>query len=264
MAAGRYDACITSVAHFLRAAAVEPGLAARFVCMTVPRTHLAAFVVEGRAATHGRRIADFGDLDGASVIGPPDSGTVKEYRLLLNSLGAAPGASVDVAYQEIRRAWAEGRGDVALEFAEFLPDFTAAARQGGGDARCLPFADAGLDVYGSGLVAGVSLLRDRGDVVRRLVSAVRDSLVATRAEPELGLDMMRARYPALDLVRAVEGWRAGAHLIFDGVPDERMGAMGAGRWRRTIAHHATAHGTPAIRPEDAFEGRFTGEEARTP
>src|SRR5919201_1477484 len=69
VAAGRYDACLTSVAHYLRARREEPGRAARFVFMIARRPHIAAFVIEGRPADHGRPIVDFADLAGASFIG---------------------------------------------------------------------------------------------------------------------------------------------------------------------------------------------------
>src|SRR5919202_3264113 len=62
-AMGRYDACLTSVAHFLRAKAEEPEVEARFVTMVAHDTHMAVF------ARRQSGIRAFDDLEGASVLG---------------------------------------------------------------------------------------------------------------------------------------------------------------------------------------------------
>src|ERR671932_909622 len=171
-AMGRYDVCLTSVAHYLRAQAEEPGLAARFVFMVARRTHMAAFAVEGRRASHGREIESFADLERASVLGSPDKAFSREYDALLRHLGLERGPLVEKPYDETMAALAAGEADVAADFLDLLPAFEAA----GADVVTLPFADAGIDVYGSGAVAGTHFIDERPEALRRLVRGLRDAL----------------------------------------------------------------------------------------
>lgn len=219
--------------------------------MVARRPHLAAFVVEGRAARHGRPIHDFADLDGASVLAAPESGLWREYRALLSTFGAEPGPAV-----ESRRTFAaiaRGDVDVGLEFLEMLPRYRAAARKEGVEVRALPFYEAGLDVYGSGLVAGRTLLAERAEVVRRVVCALADALAATREDPWPGAEGMRSRYRGVDPESAVAAWTTGLPLVFF---DDAVGAMDAAGWERTIAHHAAVHGTAAVPAEEVFDASY--------
>src|ERR671932_145699 len=110
VAAGSYDACLTSVAHFLRAKQEDPALAARFVFMVARQTHFAAFAIDGRDAEHGRPIESVGDLEGASFLGEPHSPFVREYLALLALAGIRPGRGVPVPYEEQLEALARGDG----------------------------------------------------------------------------------------------------------------------------------------------------------
>ena len=148
VAAGRLDLCLTSVAHFLAAKREDPQLAARFVFMVARQSHMGAFVVRGRKGPHGRRIKKHRDLDGASLLGDPNSAFGREYRTLLERLGIAPGppAEPDIPYPDIMRALAEGRGAVAGGGADLLPRFQAVADPHGVRIDVMTVHAAGIDV----------------------------------------------------------------------------------------------------------------------
>lgn len=254
VAEGRNDLCLTSVAHFLAARRQEPELEARFVFMVARQTHMGAFVVRGRKGPHGRRIKTPRDLDGASVLGDPQSAFNREYATLLGRLGLAAGPFVDVAYEDIGRALAEGRGDVAADFVDLLPRFRAVADPLGVRIDCLPFHEAGIDIYGSGLVTGTRLLRERPATVRAAVSAFREALLASQDNPALGLEALIDHLPDVDPDLVVAGWQAGAPLIFD-AEDSALGSMRADKWRRTLQYHADAYGGSAdIDVDTVFDG----------
>lgn len=249
VAAGRYHACLTSVAHFLRAKRDDPDLGAKFIFMVARRTHLAAFCIADRPAAHGRPIEQIDDLAGATFLGEPRSPFVREYIALLRWLRLEPGPGVARPYDEQFDALAAGDGDVGIDFLDLRPRFEAALAPGQ-RLRALPFYEGGVDVYGSGLVAGVEWLESRPEAARRLTEALRDALLATREEPAAGLDALCRRYPRTDPTRALAGWSAGARLIFGG----ELGAMDAETWRRTIDHHALASGTPRLDVASVFDG----------
>jgi NitT/TauT family transport system substrate-binding protein len=243
VAEGRQDLCLTSVAHFLAARGQDPELGARFVFMVARHTHMAAFVVRDRAAAHGRPIKTHADLDGATLLGDRSSSFNREYAALLGRLDGTPGAAVDVPYEQIGAALAEGRGDVAADFVDLLPRFQAAAEPYGVQIDALPFHEAGIDIYGSGLVTSTRLLRERPETVRTVIDAFREALLVSRDDPELGLEALLEQIPSADPSLVVAGWKVGAQLIFEadgGVPS----SMNAEKWRRTIDFHADAYGTP--------------------
>jgi ABC-type nitrate/sulfonate/bicarbonate transport system substrate-binding protein len=253
VSAGRRDLCLTSVAHYLAACGEDPDVQARFVFMVARHTHMAAFVVRDRVAAHGRPIRSHADLEGATLLGDPGSSFNREYGALLGLLGVTPGAPVEVPYAQIGMALAEGRGDVAADFVDLLPRFQAAADPYGVEIVALPFHEAGIDIYGSGLVAGTRLLRERPQTARTVVEAFREALVASRDDPELGLQALLEQIPDADPGLVVAGWRAGAQLIFDEHGDV-AGRMDREKWQRTIDFHARAYGTPDdIDPLSVFD-----------
>ena len=252
VARGERDLCLTSVAHFLAAKRDDPELGARFVFMVARQTHMAAFAVRGRPAAHGRPIATHADLDGASLLGDPAAPFAREYRALLSQLRLRPGQAVDMPYADIEAALAQGRGDVAADFVDLHPRFRAAAEPFGATIDCLPFHEAGVDIYGSGLVTSLRLLDEAPDTVARAVTALREALLLSRDDPELGLDGLLSHVPTADARLVTAGWQAGATLIF-GDDDAPLGTMSEEKWRRTIAYHADASGAPLeLTPDDVF------------
>ena len=243
VAEGRQDLCLTSVAHFLAARRADPDLAARFVFMVARRSHMGAFVVRGRPAAHGAAIESHAGLDGASLLGDPESPFAREYGALLRHLGVRRGPAVELPYEQIERALAEGRGDVAADFVDLLPRFQAAADPLGVQIDCLAFHAAGIDVYGSGLVTSTRLLDERPDIVRAAVAAFREALLASHDDPSLGLEALLHHVPAARPDLVIAGWEAGSELIFGAEPGS-LGTMSADKWRRTIAYHADAYGGP--------------------
>lgn len=254
VAAGELDLCLTSVAHFLAAKRADPDLEARFVFMVARQSHMAAFVVRDRPAAHGRPIQTFADLDGASLLGDPGSAFASEYNALLHHLGACAGPPVDMPYESIMRALAEGRGDVAADFVDLHPRFQTAGDLSGVRIDALPFHAAGIDIYGSGLVASTRMLRERPDTVRAAVAAFHEALLASRAQPRLGLQALLEHIPTAKEDVVLAGWDASAGAIFE-ADDSALGSMSEAKWRRTLEYHAQAFGGPRdLAVDEVFDG----------
>ncbi|HTN23442.1 MAG TPA: ABC transporter substrate-binding protein [Solirubrobacteraceae bacterium] len=262
VAEGRNDLCLTSVAHFVKARAEDPELGARFVFMVARQSHMGAFVVRGRKDRDGHRIKKHRDLDGASVLGDPDSAFGREYTTLLGRLGLTPGPWVDVPYPDIMQALAEGKADVAADFVDLLPRFQAVADPLGVRIDVMPFHEAGIDIYGSGLVASTRMLRERPQTVRAAVAAFQEALLASQENPALGLEALIDHVPGADPGLVVAGWQAGSALIFD-AETTALGTMNADKWRRTLEYHADAYGGPRdIDVDSVFDGSvLAGDDA---
>lgn len=258
LARGAYDACLTSVAYFLRAKDEEPALPVRFVFMVARRTHMAAFCRADHAVDGGRAPETLSDLAGASLLGTADSPFVREYVGAMAELGIDAGPLVELPYDEVMEALAAGRGDVAADYLDLLPAFESAAAAQGVTVRALPFYRSGLDLYGSGLVVADRMRTERPEALGRLVAAVRGALELTRRQPRIGLPLLTSRFPEAEEARALEGWRAGEPLIFgDSADGAALGAMDASTWQRTIAFHAATHGTRSISQTRPTTRRFS-------
>jgi ABC-type nitrate/sulfonate/bicarbonate transport system substrate-binding protein len=220
--------------------------------MIARETHLAAFVIDGRPGVHGQPIRGIKGLAGASYLGERESGFVREYLALLRWLELEPGAAVAAPYEEQFEALARGKADVGIDFLDLRPRFEAAL-ESGQRLRPLPFFEAGIHLYGSGLVASTRLIEARPEAIRRLVSALREALFATRDDPAAGLAELCRRFPATDRERALAGWRAGSPLIFDW---GELGAMDRETWKRTLEHFAAVHDASTLEVEAVFDGVF--------
>ena len=265
MAAGQYDCSFTSAKHFLTAKGKEPQLEAKFVFMVARRPHMAAFAIEGRPAAHGRAVEGFLDLHGATFVGHPDSPFTLEYMALLRHLNVESGGVLGLPYGEVMEALAAGKADIAADWLDLLPDFQKAARRFGVQAIALPFFEAGVPSYGSGIVANTDVISSRPEALRRFVAALREGLVATHRQPELGVEAMLDSFPEIDPQRAISQWTAGERLIFDGAVNvEALGAMDTVGWEATIAYHSATYGTGDLSPETMFVSSFTTRKEADP
>lgn len=267
VASGRYDCCLTSVRNFIEAKEFDPRLAARYVLMVSRRSHIAAFTLARGTARPARSVEDFDQLNGASFLRYTDASYMgaPEYLPLLQLLRLHPGAIIDVQYSELYEALAEGRGEVAVSWLNLLPDLHAIARRQNVHVQAFPFCKAGLNVYGSGIVASQDLMDTRPEVLQRFLLALREALEAVRRDPGIALRVFRERYPDRDTGRATDVWNAGKQLIFgDDDAQDALGTMDTATWRATIEHHARSYGSAYFSPQEAFDptivARTTTEE----
>lgn len=256
VAAGDADFCLTSIAHYLRAWAEQPGVAARFMFAVTQRTHTAAYVVDGRRMSTGRIPLHPRDLDGARLGATDDSGFAKAYRRFArHTLGLADVPLVEMPYPDGMAALGEGRCDVFADFIDLMPRIQG--RNPGVPLRAFRFADYGLSIYGSGMITSDRLIRERPDTVGRMAGAAREALVSARDQPEVGLASLLRRYPETDPAYAREGWRQSAGLIF-GWEAERCGPgyFEADRWEETIRYEADIQGMPLPPPAATYDNQF--------
>lgn len=264
---GEYDVCLTSVPYYLWARDEQPDLDARFVSMLSRRTHLTAFVVDGRAGAHGRSIRTLADLEGASLARrtTPVPGTdglklrmfhnhearlARDYHALLARHGLAPGPVVDVGARSALEACLDGEADVSVEWVELGVALRAQAAARGAAIRSFSFAEGGTPGYLNGFVAWGETIRRRPEALGRFVSAVREAVIAVRDDPGPALDLMAVELPDRDRATVLERWRLGEPAMF---ADEHVGSVDAQGWASTLAYYVAIHGTKPFDVALAFD-----------
>ncbi|MFN2488702.1 MAG: ABC transporter substrate-binding protein [Actinomycetota bacterium] len=237
---GGLDACITSVAHYLRALQEDRALAACFALMIARRTHLAAFVVERNEGSGSP--TRLSELEGARLLGDERSSFTREYLAASRVAGVAAPKIVDAPHGQDLKLLLRGEGDVIVEFLEMLPRFASVARRHNVSIRALPFFEVLPDVYGSGLLIAERFLERSSKEADLLVSALREAIFATRADPDGRVPALRQSLRGVSGERVVAAWRLSEQLIFD--EEGGMGATTEPGWDRTRAHFGEVNGGP--------------------
>lgn len=246
VAAGGADLCLTSMAHYLRARAADPDLAARFVAAVVRRTPMAGLVAADSP------LSQPADLAGRRLGGPADSRLVAEYQQCLAHLELAPSVLVPIDYGEAPAALGRGEVDVVPDFVDLVP---RTRRQAGIPVRAVPF---GFELYSSGLVAADRLPLD---VVLRVRAAVAEALQRQREDPKAGLPELARRYPEADPADALEGWSLVEPNIFTGPPP---GVSEPGTWTASVRFTSSALGLEPPVPEAVFRPETVGPTLEVP
>jgi ABC-type nitrate/sulfonate/bicarbonate transport system substrate-binding protein len=230
---GVADVALIDLASLVDTVAAEPAFGARCVFVLGRHTPMAALFVQGRPApTHP--ITSPRDLLHARYGGEPASPFVQEHRALLRRLGGDdPAPLVELAYEQLFGALADGTIDVAPDYGGILPTYQRAA---GSDqpVGVLSHRDCGVSAYGTGLVATGRALGEQPEAVRAFLAVVASAYRAMRSQPEATVKAASAVLPEVDVDDALTEWREEEEpAIFD--PAQRLGGFDRSGWERTIA-----------------------------
>jgi ABC-type nitrate/sulfonate/bicarbonate transport system substrate-binding protein len=232
VADGEADFALTSVAYLLAGqAAAEGRLATRFAAVLHQRNPLAALVASGS------RLLTQDDLVDVKVAAS-GSWYVQEMNAALEHLGLPPATMVD-APSDVRAALRDGEIDLIPGWVDMSPTYS----RDGLEIRAIPLE---VEAYATGLAAADRLAPE-------LVARMRDALVAgyhlQREHPELGIDALRRRLPAISTEHLSTAWSVFEPYAFAGLGPL---AMDAERWQRTIDYTSAAHGLPSLPAEQVY------------
>lgn len=127
------------------------------------------------------------------------------------------------------------------------------------DITVLAYADHGLDLYGSVLVAREDYLKANPEVISGFVKATVDGSIGLFQDPEKGLAAVKAIEPLFDV--AIEGRRL-QYLIDRNVllspafKEHGLGYVDPERMATTIATNATVYGFEPLAPELVYTTEF--------
>lgn len=235
VADGRADAAFTSIAYFLSAQSEAGGaLPARFAAVCHRRSQIAALV----AAESG--IDQPAHLAGRLATARTFPWIVHEYEAALERLGIDASMISDAPRDgDPSEALARGEIEVIPTIIDMLP---VHARTGG-PQRAIPLD---IEVYGSGLVAAARLPLE---LVQRLLDAVGEGFELQRAQPQVGIEAYRRRFPRISDEHVRSSWSIFERYASAG---PGLGAMDAERWQATIDYTSAVHGLPAVAPESVY------------
>ena len=116
----------------------------------------------------------------------------------------------------------------------------------------LSYADAGLDLYGNGIIASDSIIKSNPDLVRRFVAATMQGLKDAIANPQEAGAIMNKHQRAVDADVA-----AGETKIVGTLTGTPLGVMDAGRVKRAIDIVGSAYSLKyPVTPDDIYAPGF--------
>ncbi|HSH60852.1 MAG TPA: ABC transporter substrate-binding protein [Acidimicrobiales bacterium] len=224
VAEGRADFALTSVYYALEARRRAGGeLPVRFVAVLHQRSPLAAFVAVDSPL---RRPADLG---GCRVSKSNAPWFDADYQAALARLGVEP--AVMVGPDELGRRPSLDRGEVDV-IGSWAEAVAVIRRRAGIPVRCIPF---GPPIYTTGLVAPDQV---RHDVVTRMAAALSEAVSQRCQRPDLGMEQLCERFPAVRPADAAEEWS----ILESYLLERRPAAMDADLWQDTLRYESDTHG----------------------
>ncbi|MCX7272958.1 MAG: ABC transporter substrate-binding protein [Burkholderiales bacterium] len=239
----------------LMMAAAESGVPVKAVYSVYSKQPDAIFTVKG-AGIDGLK-----SVGGKTVATAPFSSSNTTWPVILQANGIDP-ASVKLLKVDpatLAPLLAQGKVDATINWITVAPLFERVLRQAGKELLVLPWSTQGLDGYGLTLFASDKMIRERPDVLRRVLRAYAKATDFALKNPEAAAADLKAIVPEMDVAVAAGEFRASIPLIRNEVSARTgMGAFDPALLRTTWSWVARAMNYPAdkIDPEKLVDRRF--------
>lgn len=153
--------------------------------MVFCNSNLGVLWIEGR----GLDIKSAKDLIGKKVSATPGDGNTQIWPAVLaaNNMKASDVEMVYLDGTASLAALREGRVDASFGGASDQP---VTLRVAGFPAKCVTYAQLGVATLGSGLISHVDTIKERPDLMRRMVAATQKSWEAALKEPDAAVDAL--------------------------------------------------------------------------
>lgn len=182
----------------------------------------APFVIIGRK---DRGITtDFHSLEGKKIAAAAVESTRRSWPMVARKLRLKPDLFAWSTTDFSSRDNVMVRGDV--DGATYFHDSAVSlfARMKQDDLSVLPYANAGVNLYGNAILASSNLIAQNPRVIAAFLRATNRAIVETFANPAAAIAATRQREPILDEKVELERWRLTAQYL--GAPDTRGHGLG--------------------------------------
>jgi NitT/TauT family transport system substrate-binding protein len=153
--------------------------------MTLARSNLGVTWIDGR----GLDVKNARDLIGKKVSATPGDGNSQIWPAVLAANGMKE-SDIEMVYLDGTASLAalrEGRVDASLVGSSDQP---VTLRANGFPAKCVTYADLGVPALGSGVITHLDTLKERPELVAKIVKGVQRSWQAALAEPDAAVDAL--------------------------------------------------------------------------
>jgi NitT/TauT family transport system substrate-binding protein len=252
---GVYDFGIGDINVMAEFNAKNPASAIRDVYMLYYRSPLCVCTL----AKSG--IAKPTDLAGRKVGAAATDGAYRLFPAYAKTAGINTSAIAwDMVGLQLREA-VLARGDVeaVLGFDSTMYFGLQKAGIKAADIRFLYYSDAGLDLYGNGIMASQKILANHPDVVKRFVAVTARAWQAAIAEPEAAIAALQKHSPLINptLELAKLHWLIKNQLVTAESRADGLGGVRPERLAKALATVTATYGLPvALKPEDVFDPAF--------
>jgi NitT/TauT family transport system substrate-binding protein len=252
---GVYDLGVGDINVMMEFNAKNPAAAIRDVYMLYYRSPLCVATLTKSGITKP------GDLAGRKLGAAAPDGAYRLFSAYCKAVNLDP-ASVtwDMVGLQLREA-VLARGDVEaiLGFDSTIFFGLQKAGIGADDIRFLYYSDAGLDLYGNGIMVSQKLRTENPDAVKRFVAVTARAWQAAIADPEAAVAALKATAPLIDapLETAKLKWLIKNQLVTAESKADGLGGVRQERLEKGMATVATAFGLEsAPKLADVFDSAF--------
>lgn len=252
---GVYDAGIADINSMAEFNAKNAGAAVRMAYMVYFRSPLCV------ATLSKSGISKPADLAGRTIGAAAPDGA---YRLFSTYAKAARIDASSIKWNmvglQLREAiLAGGNADAILGFDSTM--FFGLSKTGikPDDIKFLYYADAGLDLYGNGIILSQTFRTKMPDVAGAFVAASARGWQAAAADPKAAIAALKAHSPLInaDLEEQKLRWLIKNQLTTGESKANGLGAIDTKRLASSLEAVAAGFGLPAVpRPEDVFDPSF--------
>lgn len=252
---GVYDAGIADINSMAEFNAKNAGATIRMVYMVYFRSPLCV----GTLAKSG--ITKPGDLVGKTIGAAAPDGA---YRLFSTYAKAAEIDPATIKWNmvglQLREAvLAGGDADAILGFDSTIYFGLIKAGIKPDDIRFLYYADAGLDLYGNGIILSEKFRTQSPDAAKAFVEVSARAWQAAAADPRAAIAALKAQAPLVnaDLEERKLNWLIKNQMTTQESKDKGLGAVDETRLTKSLNVVAAGFGLPAVpKAEDVFDPSF--------
>lgn len=150
-----------------------------------------------------------------------------------------------------------GKVDASTAFTTNGPQYRLAAKDVGKEIVEILFTQWGVDVYGMGLAATEGMIREKPDLIRRVVRATYEGIAWAIERPEEAVSLFLKGNPAQSRPRVAEGWEVAMdHILTPAAKEKGLGYMGRKKMEYTRDLFTELLKLPKIPVEDIYTNDF--------
>ena len=255
VASGVYDAGIGDINVMSEFDAKNPGQAIKVVYMMYYRSPLSVCTL----ATSG--ITKPADLAGRRVGAAATDGAYRLFPAYVKATGLDLSAiKWDMVGLQLREAvLSRGDVDAILGFDSTMDFGLQKTGIKADDIRFLYYSDAGLDLYGNGIMASQKLRTENPEALRRFIAVTARSWQAAIAEPEAAIAALKAHSPLINPALELEKlrWVIKNQLTTPESQADGLGGIRAVRLAKALNTLAATYALPTTpKPDDVFDPAF--------